>query len=174
MRVELHVPSRSELGVRQQWLSDPETMAYNAGWDVRYAGYDPTTGCIDWPESEWSEFEARLRLPATRQGYYYVRDAEGGEPVGDAYYEVSTSGAASIGITIVPAWRGRGLGGLALGLLVDRIWQETDVEEIVNEFEDDRGPAVSLHRRGGFVADPVTQDDWGRPTRIWRLTRPTA
>lgn len=77
MRVELHVPSRSELGVRQQWLSDPETMAYNAGWDVRYAGYDPTTGCIDWPESEWSEFEARLRLPATRQGYYYVRGRRG-------------------------------------------------------------------------------------------------
>ncbi|WP_448630966.1 GNAT family N-acetyltransferase [Cellulomonas soli] len=171
MRVELHVPSRPELGIRQLWLRDPEMMSYNAGWDVRYAGYDPITGCIDWPESEWSEFEARLRIPASQQGYYFVRDADDDQPVGDAYYEVSGS-AASIGITIVPTRRSQGLGALVLGLLIERIWRDTDVLEIVNEFEDDREPAVRVHRRAGFVPDQVTCDDWGRPTRTWRLIRP--
>jgi hypothetical protein len=52
--------------VRQAWLADPEMMADNASWDVTHPGYDPTTGCIDWPESEWPAFEARLRLVARR------------------------------------------------------------------------------------------------------------
>ncbi len=52
--------------MRQAWLADPEMMADNASWDVTHPGYDPTTGCIDWPESEWPAFEARLRLVARR------------------------------------------------------------------------------------------------------------
>ena len=57
----------------QQMYADPETMAYNAGWDVPSASYHPDTGCIDFPESQWGKklagsvgpgAGAVLRLPA--------------------------------------------------------------------------------------------------------------
>ncbi len=170
--LELHVPTRAELGVRQQWLSDPEFMAYNAGWDVSYPGYDRGTGCIEWPDSQWDVFVERLALPADRQGYFYVRDGETGAFVGHAHYVVEPDGAAHIGLNVVPASRGRGLGALVLRLLVERVWRDTGAEEIVNEFEDAREPAVRTHRRCGFVPDPETHSGWGRPTRTWRLRRP--
>ncbi|HZL04517.1 MAG TPA: hypothetical protein VFE45_03705, partial [Coriobacteriia bacterium] len=50
--------------MRQAWLADPQMMAYNARWNVNYPGYDSVTGCIDWPETQWSAFEARLLLRA--------------------------------------------------------------------------------------------------------------
>lgn len=74
--LSLHVPAVEEFGRRQTWLANPEMMSYNSDWDITYPGYDRATGCIDWPESEWPAFEARLALPPTRQGYYYVREVD--------------------------------------------------------------------------------------------------
>ena len=93
-------PHPGGLGVRQQWLSDPGFMAYNAGWDVQaHPGYDRVTGCIEWPESQWDAFVERLALPADRQGYFYVRDCETGAFVGHAHCAVEPDGAAQSGST---------------------------------------------------------------------------
>ena len=170
--LELHVPTRAEFGIRQAWMSDPELMAYNAGWDVNHHGYDRETGCIEWPESEWDAFAERLALPADRQGYFYVRDTETKELVGHAHYMVEADGAAHIGLNVVPRHRARGLGEQVLRLLVERIWQDTAAVEIVNDLEDERLPAVRVHRRCGFEPDRDTRSVWGRATRVWRLRRP--
>lgn len=148
-------------------------MAFNADWDVNYPGYDRATGCIDWPESRWPAFEARLELPARRQGYFQVLDTDTDTFVGHAHYEVE-EGTASIGINVVPSRRGRGLGVRVLELLVERIWRDTDAIEIVNEFEDDRDTAVRTHEHCGFVPDPDTTAKYGRPARTWRLRRAQA
>ena len=170
--LELEVPTRAEFGVRQAWLADPEFMAYNADWDVSHPGYDRATGCIEWPDSEWDTFVERLALPSDRQGYFYVRDTDTGEFIGHAHYTVEPHRAAHIGINVVPHRRARGLGEQVLRLLVERIWQDTGAVEIVNDFEDEREPAVRVHRRCGFVPDRDTHSPWGRPTRVWRLRRP--
>lgn len=169
--LEFHVPTRAEFGVRQTWMSDPELMAYNAGWDVSHHGYDRDTGCIEWPESEWDAFAERLALPADRQGYFYVRDTDTGEFVGHAHYMIEPDRAAHIGLNIVPRYRARGRGEQVLRLLVERVWQDTVAVEIVNDFEDEREPAVRVHRRCGFVPDRDTHSGWGRATRVWRLRR---
>ena len=51
-KLELYVPKLEELWFYQQMLSDPDTMSYNANWDVSYSGYHRETGCIDFPKSE--------------------------------------------------------------------------------------------------------------------------
>ena len=122
-------------------------------------------------ESEWNAFAERLALPPRRQGYYYVLDTDTGEFIGHAHYTVEPDRAAHIGINVVPGRRARGLGEQVLRLLVERIWQDTEAMEIVNDFEDEREPAVRVHRRCGFVPDGVTHSPWGRPTRVWRLGR---
>ena len=53
--VQLYIPNVDDLWFRQQCMSDPKTMSYNAGYDVSYKGYDNNTGCIDFPKNKWTE-----------------------------------------------------------------------------------------------------------------------
>ena len=46
MKIKLHIPSIKDLWFRSQCLNDPETMNYNAGYEVTYPNYDYDTGCI--------------------------------------------------------------------------------------------------------------------------------
>lgn len=48
--LELYIPQPEDLWFYQQMMSDPETMSYNAGWNVDYPGYHRDTGCIDYPD----------------------------------------------------------------------------------------------------------------------------
>ncbi len=166
--LRLHRPRREELPIRQGWLADPDLMAYNAGWDVSFPGYDPATGCIDWPEPMWEGFvEAYLAADPARAGYWYLH--LDGVPVGHAHYRI-VGDIAHIGVMVVPGRRGQGLAGEALRLLLDRIWSTTPAVVVQNDFEDSRGAAVALHRRAGFT--PGTLSDGPRPTRVWTLRRP--
>ena len=45
MSLTLHIPSLEELSYREKLLSQPETMAYNRGYDLPFEGYDRTTVC---------------------------------------------------------------------------------------------------------------------------------
>ena len=38
-QLELYVPKLEDLWFYQKMMSDPETMSYNANWDVNYDGY---------------------------------------------------------------------------------------------------------------------------------------
>ncbi len=167
-RLELRVPLRSEFSIRKVWLADPEFMSYNAGWDLNSPGYDPVTGCIDWPELHWDAFEEQLCMPAEERAYFYVFDSRIGEPVGHVYYTVD-GGVSSIGLNVIPTRRGQGLGAEFLELLLQRIREDTAVTEVINEFEDGRIAARRLHQKAGFRPDPKTGVGYGRPTRKWRL-----
>lgn len=146
-------------------------MAYNAGWPISYAGYDPATGYIDWPAGAWPAFEARLARPASEQGYYFVQEDETSEFLGHVHYELHSDGTAHIGLNVIPARRGTGLGMRFMNHLLERILQDTEAAAAINEFEDGQLDAVHLHRRCGFVPEPTTPSAHGRPTRTWRLLR---
>ena len=49
----LHVPELNEFWYRKKLMEDPETMSYNRGYDLDFAGYDKETGCIAFPKTEW-------------------------------------------------------------------------------------------------------------------------
>lgn len=168
-QLSLRVPTRVDFATRQAWLADPDFMAHNAGWNIDVLGYDPETGCVDWPESQWNAFEERLRRPADEQAYYFVVDLLTGAALGHVHYTVD-GGVASIGFNVVPSHRGQGLGSEFLELLLARVREETGATEVVNEFEDERLAAVRVHRAAGFRPDPDVGNVYGRPTRRWRLT----
>lgn len=46
-KVTLYVPKLEDLWFRQECMADPETMSYNAGYDVCTYDYHYDTGCID-------------------------------------------------------------------------------------------------------------------------------
>ncbi|MCV2395350.1 GNAT family N-acetyltransferase [Actinotalea sp. M2MS4P-6] len=170
--LSIHAPTIEEFGIRQAWLADPVMMSYNADWDITYPGYDRTTGCIDWPESDWPTFQTRLALPPARQGYYYVLDTDMDQFIGHIHYLVGPDGVAEIGFNVIPERRGQGLGAQFLRLLLDRVWEDTPAQVIVQEFEDQRIAAVKVHQQCGFTPERETATRHGRPTRTWRLARP--
>ena len=55
-KLELYIPKPEDLWFYQKMTSDPETMSYNAGWDVDYAGYHRDTGCIDHPDEALADW----------------------------------------------------------------------------------------------------------------------
>lgn len=148
-------------------------MSFNVGWRLPHAGYDATTGCVRWPEDEWPNFELSLGKPAAEQGYFYVQDLRADTFIGHVHYEVDSEGEAHIGLNVIPTRRGAGLGSAFMALLLDKVWQGTEACVAVNDFEDSRVEAVRLHRSCGFVPGESTTDTFGRPTRTWRLRRPT-
>lgn len=55
-RLYLHVPSFEELDYRQKILAQPDTMAYNRGYELGFENYDNETGCIDFRKEYWKEW----------------------------------------------------------------------------------------------------------------------
>ena len=59
--LELYVPKLEDYWFEELMESDPETMSYNAGYDVSYYGYHYDTGCIDFPQERWNiAYERRV------------------------------------------------------------------------------------------------------------------
>ena len=48
--IELYIPKLEDYWYEAKLQSDPDTMNYNAGYDVSYYGYHYDTGCIDFPK----------------------------------------------------------------------------------------------------------------------------
>lgn len=48
--LELYIPRLEDLQYEEKLQSDPDTMSYNAGYDVSYYRYHYDTGCIDFPK----------------------------------------------------------------------------------------------------------------------------
>lgn len=167
--LSLHIPDLAELSYRQCWLADEEFMSFNAGWDVPDPSYNPLTGCVDFPASNWQKFQEHYCSDLQKCGYFYLMLARK-TPIGHAHYRVGENRKADIGINIVPTWRGQGYGAIGLRLLIERIRQETQAEVICNEFEPSRIAAVRLHEKLGFVIDEtVTITNNGRMINRWLL-----
>ena len=73
----LYVPKLDELWFYRKMMSDPETMSYNANWDVDYKGYHKDTGCIDFPESEWAEWYDYWINSEPERFFAYIKRLDG-------------------------------------------------------------------------------------------------
>lgn len=150
-RIALRHPSLDEMSVRQKWLADPDMMAFNRGWGLDHAGYDDSTGCIEFPADQWRAWHDRWVAGSSDRSYWFVEDPQG-RPVGHTFFRLDPEdeSVAHVGVNIVPARRRRGLGVIALGLLLDEVRLDDRASVAVNEFEDSRASAVRTHRSLGF------------------------
>lgn len=157
--------------VRPGLEADPETMAYNAGWDVRYPGYHPDTGCIDFPESEWADNHALLVGHEPEQFYALVREKKTGSFVGEVNYHYSPSeDSYGMGIVLYAPFRGRGYGAPALELLLRRAFVRNGVPRLRNTFEPERGPGLAVHKKAGFRQVGTSSTvRFGRPVELLEL-----
>ena len=87
-------------------MADPATMDYNRGYTPR-KGYDPETGCIDFPEEDWAGWHGYFVNREPERFYAYIA-ATARSLVRSTY----TPCPGRIGTTWASCWM-RGIAGMA-------------------------------------------------------------
>ena len=146
--LELYVPKLEDFWFEELMESDPETMSYNAGYDVSYYGYHYDTGCIDFPRDRWIiTYERRVN---ENRYFAYLKDTSIDEYVGYCnYHYVESEKRYECGIVIYSKFRGKGYAKAGLRLLCDEA-KKNGVKEMYDNFEIDRGNTLKVFESVGF------------------------
>ena len=147
--IKLVVPSIEDIKYRKEWMKDPKTMAYNAGYDLDIKGYDKSTGIINKTDEEmiewynkWIGFE-----PDKYYAYIYVDDIE--EPVGEVYYYLNGD-IHSMGIVIQDKYRKQGYSQKALLELEKVAFEINGINELSDIIPVERISAIKAFENAGF------------------------
>lgn len=152
--IELYVPKLEDYWYEAKVESDPESMSYNAGYDVSYYGYHYDTGCIDFPESRWEEvYNKRIR---ENRYFAYIKDNDINEYVGYVNYQLVDE-KWECGIVIEAKFRGKGYAKVALKLLCEEA-KNNGITELYDNFEIDRDNTLDLFKSVGF--EIVKEETW--------------
>lgn len=145
--LSLYIPKLEDYWYEQKIQSDPDTMNYNAGWNVSYDGYHYDTGCIDFPEDKWEDtFNKRLK---ENKFFAYLKDTSINEYVGYINYHYNKNeDRYYCGILIESKHRGKGYSKSGLKLLCDYA-KEHGVNELYDDFEVDRN-GIQIFEDLGF------------------------
>lgn len=152
-QLELYVPKPEDLWFFQKMTSDPETMSYNANWDVDYDGYHRDTGCVDYPNEKLTDWYKDWVGQEPERFYAYIQRGSDGAWIGDVSFHYASEKAWwDIGIVLYAPYRGRGYAVPALKLLLDYAFRVCGVTRIHNDFSVSRNEIAALetHRKAGF------------------------
>ena len=150
-RLCLHVPELNEFWYRKKLMEDPETMSYNRGYDLDFAGYDKGTGCIAFPEEEWESCYNYFVGHEPERFYAYLVNTENGEFVGEVNVHKSVGHDwYDMGIVIEAKHRGKGYANEGLRLLLHHAFIDTGAMAVHNSFEKSRNAALKAHEHAGF------------------------
>lgn len=154
--LELYIPKLEDLWYEQKLQSDPDTMSYNAGYDVFYYGYHYDTGCIDFPKDRWEEvYNKRIN---ENRFFAYIKDNNINEYVGYCNYHYNKNDDRyECGILIDSKYRGKGYSKKALKLLCNTA-KNNGIKELYDSFEIDRGNTLKLFESVGFKV--VKEKSW--------------
>ena len=161
--IELYIPKLEDYWYEAKVQSDPDSMSYNAGYDVSYFGYHYDTGCIDFPEEKWEEtYNKRIN---DNKFFAYVKDNDLNEFVGYVNYHYNKNDDRyECGILIDSNHRGKGYAKKALELLCEEA-KKNGVKELYDNFELDRKSAFKVCIEEGFeVVEKQTWKKFGRDT----------
>ncbi len=152
--IELYVPKLEDYWYEAKVESDPESMSYNAGYDVSYYGYHYDTGCIDFPKSRWEEvYNKRIR---ENRYFAYIKDIDINEYVGYVNYQLVDE-KWECGIVIEAKFRRKGYAKVALKLLCEEA-KNNGITELYDNFEIDRDNTLDLFKSVGF--EVVKEETW--------------
>jgi len=149
-KVYFKVPTKEELHYCQAWMMDPDTMSYNAGYDVDLSGYNKNTGTILKTDEDmlrwydkWIDHE-----PDRFYRYIYVEGVD--EPIGEIYY-YPNSNTHHMGVLIISKYRGKGYSFDALMQLEKIAFEDNNIQELHDVIPPERTNAVNLFKKAGFI-----------------------
>ncbi len=150
-RLLLKQPAQSELDFRARILSDPNTMDFNKGLELDFDGYDNATGCIDFNKSKWNRWYDSWFNNKNFRYYAYLIEKESNIPIGEVAIRYDLSQKLNMmSIIIEGKHRTKGYGKEGLILLLNKGFKELELEEISDEFPEDRNISMTLFKEVGF------------------------
>ncbi len=146
--IKLVIPKLKDYFYEQKLESDPNTMSYNAGYDVSYYGYHYDTGCIDFPKNKWEDtYEKRKK---EHKYFAYIKDCNINKYVGYVNYQYNKNDDIyECGILIEYKYRGKDYSKDALRLLVKEA-NKNGIDYLYDTFEKDRERALKTFINVGF------------------------
>lgn len=148
--IYLKVSSVNELHYRQEWMKDPKTMSYNAGYDMDLKGYDKATGTITKSDEEMVTWYNNWVNKEPDKYFAYIYDNEVAEPIGEVYYYLD-NGIHSMGILIQDKYRGKGYAYKALLELEKVAFEKNNINELSDIIPIERINAIKTFKKAGFV-----------------------
>ncbi len=149
--IRLHVPALQELWYRERLMSDPATMSYNRGYDLPFEGYDPQTGCLLFPRTQWSDWYAYFIGQEPERYYAYIVRETDGAFLGEVnLHKSAIHDWHEMGIALEARYRGMGYSTRALRLLLARAFDVIGARAVHNDFENSRAAAARAHLSVGF------------------------
>ncbi len=148
-QIKLITPSLKDLWFRKQCLSDPETMNYNAGYNVTYLGYDYSTGCINFNKETWEQwYNTKLKNPNFY--YAYILDEESNNFVGYVNFNMdSVTHNATMGIVVKHCYQGQGYMRPAMQQLILKA-KQYGVKALTDTVPETRKNALKVFYSLGF------------------------
>jgi len=146
--ISLYIPKLEDYWYEEKIESDPDTMSYNAGYDVSYYGYHYDTGCIDFPKERWqSTYDRRVN---EKRYFAYIKDNDINDYVGYVNYQFSKDeNRYTCGVLVESIHRGNGYSKPALRLLCEEA-KKSGIKELYDTFEIDRGNTLDIFKAVGF------------------------
>ncbi len=159
-RLVLVKPELNDYWYEKQCLEDPDTMSYNAGYDVSYEGYHYDTGCIDFPEERWEA--CYQRREKEHRVFLFLKDIHKDCYVGYVNYQYQQDQQQyHCGIVIEAKYRGMGYAKEGLTLLCEYAFSH-GVDALYDGFEEDRASARHVFQELGFeIAERTTWNRFG-------------
>lgn len=147
-KLSLYVPDKKDYWYEEKLQSDPNTMSYNAGYDVSYYGYHYDTGCIDFPKEKWEEvYNKRIN---ENRFFAYIKDEDLNQYIGYCNYHYNKNeDKYECGIIIDSNFRGKGYSKESLRLLCNKA-KENGINALYDSFESDRDNTLKVFESVGF------------------------
>lgn len=159
--ISLYIPRLEDYWYEAKVQADPQSMSYNAGYDVSYYGYHYDTGCIDFPEDKWKESYDR-RINENRY-FAYIKDNNLNVFVGYVNYHYNKKeDRYECGIVIESKYRGKRYSKNALQLLC-AVARKNGIKELYDSFEINRDNTLNAFKQAGFeVVEKQTWKKFGK------------
>lgn len=150
-KIYFKIPSKDDLKYCQKWMMDPDTMSYNAGYDIDLSGYTKSTGTIlKTDEDMLSWYDKWINNQENNIFYRYIYVEGIDEPIGEIYY-YPCSDTHHVGILIQSRYRGNGYAYDALIELERVAFEENNILELHDNIPLDRVNAIKLFKKAGFI-----------------------
>ena len=148
--LKLVIPQIKDLWFKKEIKEDPNTMDYNAGYDLTFSGYNRENGTIKTDLIELENVWSKKWIGNEPTNFYYYISLNN-KFVGEIYAKFDENkNAYEIGIVIKGEHRGKGIATPAIKLLCEKL-KEYGVKNLYHELPMPRVGAIKADTNNGFV-----------------------